>query len=88
MYAIDIRKKKKWTVIFEAFGINPLYLYVQSEILGMAFYACGLCSFVMDNALTPLFRNYLASLVWALLFVALNFIPGYYLYKKQIYIKI
>ena len=63
-------------------------LYVQSEILGMAFYACGLCSFVMDNALTPLFGNYLASLVWALLFVALNFIPGYYLYKKQIYIKI
>ena len=88
MYMIDIRKKKKWTVFFEAFGINPLYLYVQSEILGMAFSACGLCSTVMDNVLTPVFGNYLASLVWALLFVALNFIPGYYLYKKQVYIKI
>lgn len=88
MYMIDIRKKKKWTAFFEAFGINPLYLYVQSEILGMAFSACGLCSTVMDNVLTPIFGNYLASLVWALLFVALNFIPGYYLYKKQVYIKI
>lgn len=88
MYLIDIRQKKRWTTFFEAFGINPLYLYVQSEIVGMSFSACGLCSATMENILTPCFGNYLASLVWALLFVLLNFLPGYILYKKQIYIKI
>lgn len=88
MFVIDIRKRRRWATFFEAFGINPLYLYVQSEVLGILFGSIGLCAAVMDGLLTPLFGHYLASLVWALLFVALNYLPGYWLYKKQIYIKL
>lgn len=88
MYVIDVLKKTKWTLFFETFGINPLYLYVQSEMLEMIFSRIGLRAAVMENVLTPVFGNYTASLVWALLFVSLNFVPGYILYRKRIFIKI
>jgi predicted acyltransferase len=89
IWIIDINGKKRWTLFFEAFGINPLYLYVQAALLATLLSVSGIHSFVYESLFVPILGNYGGSLAWAIFFVVLNWIPGYYwLYKKQIYIKI
>jgi predicted acyltransferase len=51
----------------------------ESASLQQAFYA---------STLQPVFGNEGGSLVYAILFVLLNWAIGYILYKKKIYIKI
>lgn len=88
MYDIDIRKRKRWTRFFETFGVNPLYLYVQAELLARLIAYWGWGDLVMQEVLIPLLGDYPASLAWALLFVLVNWIPGHFLYKRHLYIKI
>lgn len=88
IWIIDINGKKSWSKFFEAFGINPLYLYVQAAVLTTVFSLTGFTSFMYNSIFTPVLGNYGGSLAWALFFVIVNWIPGYLLYKKQIYIKL
>lgn len=88
IWIIDIHGKKRWSFFFEAFGINPLYLYVQADVLALLLGASGISTFFYMDIFRPLFGNYGGSLAWAVFFVVLNWIPGYWLYKKQIYIKL
>lgn len=88
IWTIDINGKKGWTLFFDSFGINPLYLYVQGTMLSIIFDKIGFSGYTYHTILAPVFGDYGGSLAWALLFVVINWIPGYYLYKKQIYIKL
>ncbi len=102
IWIIDVRGWKRWTGFFHAFGINPLYLYVQSQVLAYIFGAVQINTGLAPEGVTnlkgviyyaildPLSDGdaRLASLVWALLFVVLNWLPGYYLQRRSIYIKI
>jgi predicted acyltransferase len=89
IWIIDVNGKKRWSLFFEAFGINPLYLYVQAALLSTLLSVSGVHSFVHGSLFVPVSGNFGGSLAWAIFFVVLNWIPGYYwLYKKQIYIKI
>jgi predicted acyltransferase len=89
IWIIDINGRKRWSLFFEAFGINPLYLYVQASLLATLFSLSGIHSFVYGSLFVPVLGNFGASLAWAVFFVVCNWAPGYYwLYKKQIYIKI
>ena len=82
---------------FESFGINPLFLYVSAAVLSILLnnirlpHGNGLLSlhgFAYSLCLKPALGDYFGSLVYALLFVALNWGIGYTLYKRKIYIKI
>lgn len=89
IWIIDINGKKRWSLFFESFGINPLYLYVQAALLSTLLNVSGVHAFVHQSLFAPAFGNFGGSLAWAVFFVVLNWIPGYYwLYKKQIYIKL
>ncbi|MEG1544880.1 MAG: DUF5009 domain-containing protein, partial [Tannerellaceae bacterium] len=88
IWIIDINGKRRWSLFFESFGINPLYLYVQADVLAIALGLFGVQAYVCTNLFTPLFGDYGGSLAWAICFVLLNWIPGYWLYKKKIYIKL
>lgn len=99
IWIIDIKGKKKWCRFFEAFGVNPLFMYVLGALLSQVM---GLVKFYRpDGSFTTIktivYKDWLlpmcgddtfASLVFALLFVCFNWIIGYILYKKKIYIKI
>ena len=87
IWIIDIKGKKGWTKFFEAFGVNPLYLYVQGSVVQMIFSIAGLTA-AGYGVLQPVFGDYGGSLAWAVFFVILNWIPGYFLYKNKKYIKI
>lgn len=101
IWIIDIKGYKRWCRFFEVFGINPLFMYclgaVLSIIIGVTRIPVAneagyttLKAFVYKDCLMPLCCGdaTLASLLFALLFVALNWCIGLILYKKKIYIKI
>lgn len=97
IYVVDLKGHVRWGRFFEAFGVNPLYLFVQSDIFAILLGAIhvnngsstiSLHGFFCDNLLTPVFGDYGGSLAYALLFVLLNWVIGYQLYKRKIYIKL
>jgi predicted acyltransferase len=89
VWIVDICGKRRWSLFFESFGINPLYLYVQAALLSTLLSAWGIHGFVHGRLFVPVFGHFGGSLAWAVFFVVLNWIPGYFwLYKKQIYIKL
>lgn len=88
IWVIDIHGHKKWALFFESFGINPLYLYVQAALLTSLFSSIGFTGFMYKDIFTPALGAYGGSLAWALLFVGINWVPGYILYRKRIYIKL
>ena len=99
MWIIDIRQCRRWCGFFEAFGVNPLFMYVLGAVLSLIIgtvsvpYADGMVSvkgWIYKALMMPLCGGdaTLASLAFALAFVGFNWIIGYILYKKRIYIKI
>ena len=88
MYVIDIRQKSGWTTFFRVFGVNALALYVSSELLAIILGNIGFSSMVFDGLHAIIPPAKWASLAYALYFVGLNFVLGYILYRKQIYIKL
>lgn len=97
IWIIDMKGYVTWSRFFESFGINPLFIYVMAGVLSILlgnirFHYAGeivtVKGFIYSDLLCSLFNETLASLVYALLFVSLNWAIGYILYKKQIYIKI
>lgn len=97
IWIIDVKGKKRWSLFFESFGVNPLFLYVIASVLAILLGAIhipygteniSLQGAIYQLGLKPLFGPTLGSLVYALLFVGMNWLIGYPLYKRKIYIKI
>jgi len=97
VYLIDIRGKKRWSVFFESFGVNPMFVYVLGALLSII--AGNLLidrngtvlrvkTFLYTNVFQPLLGDYPGSLAFAIIFVAVCWLAGHYLYKKRIYIKL
>ena len=96
-WIIDVKGKKQWSKFFEVFGVNPLFLFVLSDFFAIVFGAftfpvgdkqMNVIGFVYSQLLSPIFGQYGGSLVYSLLFIALNWVIGYQLYKRKIYIKL
>nr|WP_297165459.1 heparan-alpha-glucosaminide N-acetyltransferase domain-containing protein [uncultured Dysgonomonas sp.] len=97
IWIIDIKGYKKWSVFFESFGVNPLFIYVLAGVLSIVIdnitfvyngETISLHGFIYNQILQPAFGDYLSSLLYALLFVTITWFVGNILYKKKIYIKI
>ena len=102
IWIIDIRGHRRWCRFFEAFGVNPLFMYCLGAVLSivMSFirvpYAAAeagvisLKGWLYKAVCMPAAAGdaTLASFIFAVAFVLLNWCVGYILYKKKIYIKI
>ncbi|MDE6300391.1 MAG: DUF5009 domain-containing protein [Muribaculaceae bacterium] len=95
IWVIDIRGHKRWCRFFEVFGINPLFLYCLGAVLSIIIGAVkvggtSLKGVIYTDCLMPLCGDdaTLASLIFAILFVMVNWLIGLILYNKKIYIKI
>lgn len=97
IWIIDVRGKKRWSVFFESFGINPLFMYVMGAVLSILFgsirfpYGEGVISikgFMYNSLLAAVGDPYFASLLFAVIFVLINWVIGNQLYRRKIYIKI
>ncbi len=96
-WIIDIKSKKRWSVFFESFGINPLFLYVLggviSILLGSISFPVGdqivsIKGFIYNSLVATVHNENVASLLFALFFIFLCWIIGHQLYKRKIYIKL
>jgi predicted acyltransferase len=92
-YIVDIRGYWKGTQVGLIFGANAIAVYVLADLLSIPFYQIPFGSNTMNGhvveALTSMgFAPKFASMLYALLFVGINFIPAYMLYKKKIFIKL
>lgn len=84
----ESRKCSRLSTFFEVFGVNPLFLYVGSELLAVVAGATG-CKQVIYGGIHWLVPNpYLASACYSFFFMGVMGLMGYVLYRKKIYIKI
>lgn len=97
VWIIDVKGKKKWSIYFESFGVNPMFIFVMAGVLAVLISTIGFThqgswitikGFIYELCLQPLFGDYLASLVFALLFNIICWSVGHILYKKKIFIKL
>ncbi|MDR1707732.1 acyltransferase family protein [Dysgonomonas sp.] len=97
IWIIDIKGHKTWSVFFESFGVNPLFIYVAAGVLSILLggilvpydgATISIKAFIYKVCLQPYLGDYFGSFIFAILFVALNWVIGNILYKKKIYIKI
>ncbi len=97
IWIVDVKQKRWLTPFFRSFGVNPLFMYVFSELL-----AIGLGVLVITFSGEPMSVSHIfhdailgsflserwCSLVYSIIFVAVCWSIGYPLYKHKIYIKI
>lgn len=97
IWIIDVKGYKGWSRFFEAFGVNPLFIYVMAGAVSILLgniripHNDGMITlkgYMYNVVLQPLLGDYPGSLAFALLFVTFCWLIGYILYKKKIYIKI
>ena len=102
IWIIDMRGHRRWCRFFEVFGITPLFLYCLAAVLSVlsgvvkvpwAEAETGVISikgWIYNAVCVPCAggNETLASLLFAVAFVLLNWCVGLVLYKKKIYIKI
>ncbi|SFG46153.1 acyltransferase family protein [Prevotella sp. KH2C16] len=95
-WVIDGRGWHRWSFPFQVFGVNPLFLYALSGVMAVLFTfvyvpvagSPSIHDWLYQSLMAPVFGNYGGSVGYALLFVLLNGMVGYILYKKKIYIKV
>ena len=95
VYFVDMRSDHKqgkamkmWVTLSVAFGMNPLFLYVASDVINIAFKVFGISDGAYQAALAIIGNGYLASVVYSLMFVAIHAIMAMWLWKKKIFIKL
>ncbi|GAB2991504.1 lpg1661 family Dot/Icm T4SS effector [Cyclobacterium sediminis] len=92
-FLVDILGKKKGTSVGIIFGANAISVYVLADVLSLFFYGFEIGGQSLNAHFLDLFTGIglpvnLVSMLYAILFVMINFIPAYLLYKKKIFIKL
>ena len=91
-YLIDVNGYKKFKMA-QVFGTNSIFTYVLAGILGSIFYSDSIIGIQLNSIFvntlidTGVFPK-VASLLYAVLYVFIIYIPAYYLFKKKIFIKL
>lgn len=71
-----------------AFGMNPLFLYVMSEALAIIFGSFDIKAEIFIGIQSVISDEYVASLTYALFFVAIHAAMGIWMYHRKIFIKL
>lgn len=88
IYVLDVWGKQKWSNLFQAFGMNAFFIYVLSEVLASALSHWGLKQPIYEAISRVITDTYLASLAYALSFVAVMALVAWVLRRRNIIIKI
>jgi len=97
IWFIDMKGNKRWSVFFESFGVNPMFIYVVAYVMNILIgnicfmyqgQRVSLYSYVNTKWIAAVFGDYFGSLVYALMFVGISWLIGNILYKRKIYIKL
>ncbi|MCM1451925.1 MAG: heparan-alpha-glucosaminide N-acetyltransferase domain-containing protein [Clostridium sp.] len=87
-YLTDIKGEKAAFRFFDVFGVNPLFLYVLSELASIALGETGLKGIIYAGIHRIIADPCASSAAYSMLLMMAMWCAGYPLYKKKIYIKI
>ena len=90
---IDILGKTKGTAPGIIFGANAIAVFVLADVFALFLYLSEvngktINAHAVDTLINTGVNPELASMLYALFFVCINFIPAYWLYRKKIFIKL
>ncbi|MDX1760746.1 MAG: heparan-alpha-glucosaminide N-acetyltransferase domain-containing protein [Christiangramia sp.] len=90
---IEVFQLKKWTYFFQAFGRNPLFIFIMSGVVVMLMaiiYIDGepMKTWIYNKFYLSWLTDYNASLAFAISYMLLMWLLGYILDRKKIYIKV
>jgi predicted acyltransferase len=95
IYAVEIRQWNpvNWTRFFLIPGKNPLFLYLLSEVLAIMLYMIpadggSLFSAINTSIFQPLAPGPIGSLLFALSFMMLCWVVGWWLDQRKIYVRV
>jgi len=92
-FIVDIKGKTRGTKPGIIFGANAIAIYFLAEIWALFFYEIKFGGSSLNTKFVDWFTHAgtdpkFASLLYALIFVGINFIPAWILYRKKIFIKL
>lgn len=92
-FIVDIKGKIRGTRPGIIFGSNAITVYFLADVWALLFYETKFGGVTLNNRVVEGLSQAgcdprLASLIYALFFVCINFIPAWWLYKKKIFIKL
>lgn len=93
IWIIEVVRLRSWTYFFEVFGKNPLFIFVMSGIFVMLMNVIwinggSMKGWIYDNFFLSWLEPYNASLLFAVIYMLLMWLMGYWMDKKRIYIKV
>jgi len=96
LWLIDIKGYKKWAQPLVVFGMNPLFIFALSgiiiRVMGMIKLGSGPGTIslrsVIYNELAAVFGEMNGSLGFALLYVGLHWLIAWWMFRKNIFIKV
>ena len=93
IYIVDMKGHQNWANFGIIYGMNAITVYVLGDLLSLIFYGLKIGSLPLNdlffNAVTSVgVAPKIASMVYSLMYVGINFIPAYILYKRKIFIKL
>lgn len=93
IFRIDLLQKVKLARVGIIFGSNAIVVYVLADVLSFIFYELplgrfGLNEHMVNLAQVSLFSPEFLSMLYALLYIGILFIPVWWLYNRKIFIKL
>jgi predicted acyltransferase len=93
MYVIDFQGRTRWTRFFTIFGKNPLFIYLLSELGATILYiiqptpTASLYQWLYDKVFIHA-GLYFGSLLFAVSWMLVCWLVGYFLDKRKIYVRV
>jgi predicted acyltransferase len=93
IYIIDFLNKTRWTRFFEVFGKNPLFIYILAEVAALVLHAyrpkrdTTLYKWIFDHFFSHV-GMYAGSLLFAIWFMLMCWLAGWWLDKRKVYIRV
>jgi predicted acyltransferase len=93
IFLVDILNYRKVADVGIIYGSNAITIYVLGDLLALFFYGLQIGDATLNmhffNGFTAIgVAPKIASMLYSLIYVSINFIPAYTLYKKKIFIKL
>jgi predicted acyltransferase len=93
IYLIDVHNYQKWAQFGVIYGMNAIAVYVLADVLAKFFYGLPFGGEALNDHFFRLLTSMgtapkIVSMLYALIYVGINFIPAYLLYKRKIFIKL
>ncbi|MEX1238844.1 MAG: heparan-alpha-glucosaminide N-acetyltransferase domain-containing protein [Cyclobacteriaceae bacterium] len=93
IYIIEIYRRQRWTYFFVVFGRNPLFIYLLADVLITVMVmipvaGTNLQQWFYRDLLGSVAGPVLASFLFAVFFMLLNWTVGFFLDKMRLYVKV